>query len=105
MQNKLLKYIGFAYAAGALVLGTDLVLTAIRRQQARLVILARDVSDRTAKQILDKSDYYKAEVLRPDCTMEELARAAGKDAPVAAMAVTDKGFAVAIRKSLETKNV
>ena len=103
MQNKLLKYIGFAYAAGALVLGTDLVLSSIRRRQARLVILASDVSARTAKQVLDKSTYYKTEVLRPDCTMEELARAVGKDAPVAAAAVTDKGFAAAIRKSLKNE--
>ena len=46
--------------------------------------------------ILDKSLYYKIEVVRPDCTMEALARAVGKGAPVAAAAVTDKGFAKAI---------
>lgn len=96
MQDKLLKYVGFAWAAHGLVLGTDLTLAAIRRRQARLVILARDVSERTAKQILDKSLYYKIEVVRPDCTMEALARAVGKGAPVAAAAVTDKGFAKAI---------
>lgn len=98
IQNKLLKYIGFAYAARELVLGTDLVLTSIRRRQAHLVILASDVSDRTAKQVLDKSAYYKAEVFRSNCTMEELARAVGKNAPIAVMAVTDRGFAAAMQQ-------
>lgn len=57
MQKKLQKYIGFAFAAKKLVFGTDLVLASIRRRQARLVLLATDVSHRTAKQVLDKSSF------------------------------------------------
>lgn len=101
MQSKLLKYIGFARAAGALVLGTDLVLTAIRRRQARIVILAADASARTAKQIQDKSSFYHISMFQTEHTMEELAQAAGKSAPVAALAVTDVGFASAIQGLLK----
>ena len=103
MQSKLLKYIGFASAARALVLGTDLVLTSIRKRQARIVILAADPSARTAKQIQDKSKYYNIPLLHTEYTMEELAQTVGKSAPVAAIAVTDAGFAAAI-KDLEIKN-
>ena len=42
-------------------------------------------------------------LLHTEYTMEELAQAVGKSAPVAAIAVTDAGFAAAI-KDLETKN-
>ena len=101
MQSKLQKYIGFAWAAKGLILGTDLVVTSIRRRQAKLVLLAVDASDRTAKQVLDKSGFYGVDAVRIDCTMEDLARAVGKEAPVAAVAVTDKGFAAAMRESLK----
>lgn len=101
MQSKLLKYIGFACAARALVLGTDLVLASVRKGKARIIILAADASARTAKQIQDKSNFYKVPVLTTEHTMEELAQAAGKSAPVAAMAVTDAGFAAAIKGLLK----
>lgn len=101
MQKKLQKYIGFAFAAKKLVFGTDLVLASIRRRQARLVLLATDVSHRTAKQVLDKSSFYGVDAVPVDCTMEELARAVGKEAPVAAVAITDKEFAAAIQQSLK----
>ncbi len=104
MQGKLQKYIGFAFAAKKLVLGTDLVLASIRRRQAKLVLLAADVSARTTKQVLDKSSFYGVDVVSTDCTMEELARAVGKEAPIAAVAVTDKEFAAAIRQSLKKSN-
>lgn len=104
MQSKLLKYMGFASAARALVLGTDLVLTSIRKRQARIVILAADASVRTAKQIQDKSSFYHIPMFQTEYTMEELAQAVGKSAPVAAMAVTDAGFAAAMQGLLkETK--
>lgn len=101
MQSKLLKYIGFARAAGALVMGTDLVLTSVRRRQARIVVLAADASARTVKQVKDKSSFYNVPVFPTEYTMEELAQAAGKTAPVAVVAVTDAGFAAAIKGHLK----
>ena len=99
MEDKILKYLGFASAGRSVATGTDLVLIAVRRGKAKLVLLSADASARTAKQVTDKCASYGVPLLHLAADMEAVGRALGKKAAVAAAAVTDAGIADAILAS------
>ena len=101
MEEKILKYIGFAAAGRGTATGTALVLDAVRAGKAKIVLLASDASARTAKQVCDKCATYSVPVLPLAADMEALGRALGKRSAVAAAAVTDAGIADAILREKE----
>ena len=97
--DKILTYLGLASAKRSVVLGTDLVLKEIRKQQINLcVLLASDASDRTKKQITDKCSFYNVPLISVECDMETLGKRVGKISPVAVAAICDKGLAAQIVK-------
>ncbi|EUJ60930.1 ribosomal protein L7Ae family [Listeria fleischmannii FSL S10-1203] len=49
MNDKALALLGLANRAKKLTTGEELVLKAVRREKAKLVIIAEDISERTAK--------------------------------------------------------
>lgn len=77
--------------AGKVVSGEELVLKAIRSNQAKVVVLSEDASPNTAKQIKDKCNFYHVDILSID-NREMLGHAIGKDQRVV-VAITDDGFA------------
>lgn len=82
--------VGLAFRAGKIVSGEEAVLSAVRGQKARLVLIAGDASERTKGTWENKCAYYKVP-LRVAADRFELGRAMGKAHRVV-VAVNDKGF-------------
>jgi ribosomal protein L7Ae-like RNA K-turn-binding protein len=83
--------LGLANRARKICSGESSVIKAVRKNDAKLVLVAQDASDRTKKTLQDKCRYYGVEL----CTVSdqyELGKAIGKDKRVS-VAVLDQGFA------------
>lgn len=98
-QNKVYSLLGIAMRGRNLVSGEFQTLEAIRKRSVRLVLLAEDASDNTAKLFADKCRYYEIPLL---CygTKELLGRAVGKDLR-SSVGVCDAGLADAIVRQLK----
>ena len=96
-KQKALNLLGLALRARKLESGSPTVLDAVRKQRAKLVIIAEDASPNTKKQFLNKCDFYNI----PSYIMfskDEITRAVGKERTVCAF--TDNGFAQSFKKLL-----
>ena len=95
--------LGFAMRAGKIVLGTDLVIGAIRAKgkgKARLVLISDEASAGTKKKISFKAEFYGVKALEIAVTPDELGRTLGKESSPVAIAIIDDNFAEEITKSL-----
>ncbi|AIQ30474.1 MULTISPECIES: YlxQ family RNA-binding protein [Paenibacillus] len=97
-MSKTLSYLGLAMRAGKIVTGDEAVLKAVRSSEARLVVLAGDASDNTQKKFRDKCGTYDIPLVIA-FHRDELGASIGKDQRVV-LAVTDKGFAEMISRTL-----
>ncbi len=95
MKAQLSKYLGLCAASRSAICGSELAISAIRKNSAKvnLMLLASDASARTEKQVTDKCAFYKVKLIKLDMTMEELSDALGKSSLCAACAITNKGLA------------
>ena len=85
--------IGLARRAGKTVIGTDLVCRAMPKGQIRLVLTSQSASAPTKKKLSVKSDFYGIKWLEAEIDTERLGNILGKSGAVAAVAITDSGFA------------
>ncbi|MGN7470188.1 YlxQ family RNA-binding protein [Brevibacillus sp. SAFN-007a] len=92
------QLLGIAMRARKIVTGEELVIAAIRNGQARLVLLASDASDNTAKKVKDKCSYYGVSCVTTG-DRYSLGHAIGKDGRVT-VAVTDGKLAESIQRLL-----
>ncbi len=102
--NKLKMTIGLAAKAGKAVYGTPLICESLRmagEKKCSLVLEGSDSSENTHKKLLDKCDFYEAELIRLPITMAELSDAVGKRSTIAAVGIKDCGLANAIRSKLK----
>ncbi|HBR31285.1 MAG: L7Ae/L30e/S12e/Gadd45 family ribosomal protein [Eubacteriales bacterium] len=99
-MNKILSALGLANKAGALAVGTNNVLAAIKSGKARLVVISSDASENTVKLISDKAGYRGIEVLSLTFSMNEIARALGRQR-TSAVAITDDNLLAAFNKQLK----
>jgi ribosomal protein L7Ae-like RNA K-turn-binding protein len=91
MNNKWISLLGLANRARQLISGEELVIKAIRKNHAKLVLLSSDASENTTKKVRDKCVFYEIPLrLVPD--RYQLGHAIGKDARVV-VAVLESGFA------------
>ncbi|ERL64498.1 hypothetical protein L248_0909 [Schleiferilactobacillus shenzhenensis LY-73] len=88
--QKLMNLIGLAQRASRIIAGEAQVLTAVRSTQAKLVFLAADAGEATAKRITDKCAFYQIPLTQA-LTSAEMTSALGR--PRKIVAVTDAGFA------------
>ena len=88
--------IGLAFRAKKVCVGTEITIEKIRKNQVFLVILASDASDLTKKKIMDKTSYYKVEVLSDIDTLD-LSNSVGKK-NIKVVGILDRGLAESIRK-------
>ena len=97
-KAEVLSLLGIAQRAGAVVRGTEGTRHAIRRTEARLLILAEDGSKTQREKILPLAEARGIpwEVLG---SMDELGAALGSG-PLAALAVTRRRFSREIRRRL-----
>ncbi len=98
-MEKLLGLLGLAYKAGAVTVGTNNVLAAIKSGKALLVITAEDVSHNTAKLLGDKSGYRNIRLIGLPVSMEQLAHNFGKSS-TSSVAITNKDFVNAVLKHI-----
>ena len=98
MTPKAAQLLGLAMRARKIVTGEEMVLQAVRNGQARLVLLASDASENTAKKMKDKCSYYGVSCITTG-DRYELGHAVGKDGRVT-VAVTDGKLAESIQRLL-----
>ncbi|WP_110112794.1 YlxQ family RNA-binding protein [Bacillus sp. CGMCC 1.16541] len=85
------SFLGLANRARKIISGEELVVKEVRKQNAKLVILAKDASANTLKKVTDKCTHYNVQVKFVD-DRYVLGQAIGKEARVV-VAVLDGGFA------------
>jgi ribosomal protein L7Ae-like RNA K-turn-binding protein len=91
--------LGLATKARYLVSGGYMTERAIKSGTAKLVIVAEDASANTRKSFSDACNFYQVPIYFFGISTE-LGQAMGKEARVS-LALTDTGFAVAVRKLLD----
>ncbi|MBQ2863376.1 MAG: ribosomal L7Ae/L30e/S12e/Gadd45 family protein [Clostridia bacterium] len=92
-DNPLLMTLGLSKKAGKLICGTPLVCRAIAgAQPPSLVVMSAYASDNTRKKIKDKCTYYDVRLYELDAQPEDISRAIGGQASVAAVAICDGGL-------------
>ena len=94
MPDKLLSLLGLARRAGKIEPGFDGAVSAARGHKAALLLAARDISEKTLKNLRYEGDRAGIPTVRTKASMEELCRACGMRAGV--LALTDAGFAKAV---------
>ena len=90
MNNNAISLLGLAARARCISTG-ELVLTAIRSQKAKLIIIADNASDNTKKKLTDKCTYYKVPYVFCESS-DVLSQAIGQN-NLMAVAIMDTGFA------------
>lgn len=99
--------LGFAMRAGRVIIGTDLVCTAMAKRgkdKPRLILIAEDSSEATKKKITVKSEFYSIKALKTSVPSDELARLLGKTYSPMVIGITDDGFAGEIERALEAQS-
>lgn len=91
MTTRFYSNLGLAMRAGKMVTGDEGVLDAIRKGEAKLVIVAQDASENTRKKFRDKCIYFQTPHLEYGLR-EQLGPSIGRAERVV-MAITDSGFA------------
>ena len=99
--EKFLLMLGLCKRAGAVIIGTPMVVKSLQEKKALKVFYASDSSANTEKKITDKCAYYGVECIKTSYTSEELGKAVGKMGAVCALSITDKNFS----KELSTLNL
>jgi len=99
MANELLGLIGLCRRAGMLQSGEEPAEAACRAKDARLLLLASDAADNTARRVVHFSEEGDCLSLRIPFTKTELGHAVGRTS-CAIAAVTDIGFASAMARRL-----
>lgn len=93
-EANILKFIGLAMRAGAVVSGFDAVASEIRRGNGKLIITAQDISANTMNKLLDLA--MKIDRDMPDCysfgTRDKLGQAIGRP-DRAILLILNDGFA------------
>ena len=91
MNEKVLHLLGIARRAGRLSLGNDPTIEALRKGHTEVVLLASDLSPRTAGGVGFAAKEEGVAVVKIKATMDEISMALGKRTGV--VAVNDPGFA------------
>lgn len=94
MADKTLSLLGLARRAGKVLGGFDLCAGAARDGQARLLLAAEDISDKTYKNLCYEAKRAGVPCARVRAPIAELGKACGLRAGV--LAVTDEGFSQAL---------
>ena len=97
-NKKVLGLMGLAEKAGKLVCGTDATIQDIERHKVELVIVAKDSSEKTRKNIKYICEKNRVEILEFG-TIDELSNAIGKSNK-AIIGIKSKDFKEGIKKLL-----
>ena len=95
MQHNILTLLGLVKRAGMLEIGEEPVEAAARAKDARVLLLAQDAADNTARRVRHFAEAGSCLWLRVPFTKEELGKSLGRTS-CAIVAITDIGFAANI---------
>lgn len=95
MNDKTLTLLGFASKSGNLSFGMDSVKESVKKGKAELVIIAKDISEKSEKEVKFFCEKTKITALRYEYTSDEISHAVGRKCGI--LAVNDKNFANAIK--------
>ena len=98
-MDNVLSLLGLAKKAGRLETGEEPVGAAARARAARLILLASDAAENTARRAKHFADAGGCLLARIPADKDAVGRAVGR-ASCAMLAVTDVGFAEAVAKKL-----
>lgn len=94
MKNNDLCLLGFARKSMNLSIGMDSTISAVKQGKAKLVFVARDVSDKSKKEIEFACQRHNVKIYFSQFTMDEIASQIGKRSGI--LSVNSKQFADAI---------
>ena len=99
MEQKLRALLGFARKAGKLAVGTEAVKESIKRNRSQLVLIAADISQKSAKEInfACQKNNIRSEVIT--LGIDDVTQSIGTRAGI--LSVEDGGFANAIAENLQ----
>ena len=100
---KFLSTLGMCRKAGKLVMGFDAVARTIKSGKAGLLVLAGDISPKSAKEITRLAETYQVKIARVETAMDDIKRIAGKKAGI--LAITDEGLAKSVAASSKARQV
>ena len=99
MMDPILSMIGICRKAGKIEAGEEPVDAAVRARDARLLLLAADAADNTARRCAHFAEVGQCLWLRVPESKYELGRALGRGS-CAVLAITDTGLALAVAQRL-----
>ena len=99
MMDPILSMIGICRKAGRIEAGEEPVDAAVRARDARLLLLAADAADNTARRCAHVAEVGQCLWLRIPESKYELGRALGRGS-CAVLAITDTGLALAVAQRL-----
>ncbi len=99
MTDKLLSLLGLCRRAGKLTLGNDPVIDSILQRKAKLVLVASDCSENTAKGVLKIAHQNSVRAHIVPYTKDDISLSVGKYTAV--LSVCDAGFAKSLDKLLK----
>lgn len=99
-NEKLSGFLGLAKKAGKLIFGFDMTEEAMRKGNAKAVLLSADCSERTARNVKRIAEETGTEVLILPLTMDEIGYAVAKR--VGVLSVCDSGFSKKFKELLES---
>ena len=106
MDNRtegVLRALGLCAKAGRLITGVPMICDAMRTGRAPfLVISAGDNAKNSEKRLGDKCAHYGVRLCTLEADGEALARAVGKTARIAAVAITDENLCRLVLSKLDT---
>lgn len=98
MINKVLGLLGISAKAGKIIAGSEIVIENIKKRKVKLVILAKDASEKTKKNIKLYCEESNTQVIEFG-EIEKNSRAIGKENK-AIIGVLDNNLAIAILKKI-----
>ena len=103
MSKEILSTLGLCKRAGMLEVGEESVESSTRSRDVRLLLLACDAAENTARRAAHFSEVGQCLQIQVPFTKEELGLAVGRG-DCALLAVTDVGFAASIARRLADEN-
>ena len=95
MEDSALRLLGIAFKAGKLAVGEEPVAAAARARQARVILLAADAADNSARRAAHFAQAWGSPMAATPWTKDQFGRAVGRSS-CAMLAVLDPGLAGAL---------
>lgn len=101
-MDKLLSLLGLARRAGRMSLGFDAVCSSVGKNESKLILAARDVSEGTMRKLRNHLSESEINIREMPFGMDAINAAIGK--PVRLVSINDSGFAKRINELLDNGN-